>query len=853
MYVCVFVIHARVKKFRIKLFLTISPIFLRIPQNADLTPHGKKIHDKLIESELDIALYHHEHVVDEEGNHRSDDGNTDEDTERSDEDEVMDYTEELPSGTGKVKNDDKYEDSGVTGSDEEKKPLFQAPKLGKLLKDNKRKVVHHVYILIRCPLHVLRKYAMEKELMMLLDREELRKHTIMRAMKEINDDPQYCSYDPYESIYARYTDKDLSGHNIDEKLYWRPEGLSHPFRTSIRLHLTHKIIEDGLLDLDVEKEIEEEEIRRSSKHLFQLNIHLGFHDARSLRVKAQIKSGYILALYPLHDVEVSHKLLRHWTYIYNNVWELPIWQIKEYYGEKIALFVALTSHFSTWLIVPAIIGIPLTLLIILNDWDFSSIFLPAFAFLMCIWAIIMLEFWKRREAELALSWGTIDFEDIEEVRPEFKGKDIKSYIDGEDITYFPPSERSKLILYTSLAIFGVMLLVLGVVVGIYVLRYVMYGHPSLADYGLNAQSLASSLNAIVILIANPIYFDFATYLCTLENHRTDSSVYNSMVGKLFVFQFVNSYASFLYLAFIAAYVTPAPGTPEEYLGDCGFDNCMKPLAINLIFVFMIRLVFNNILVFVLPYITYQSNLLSGKVRKRDTNSVIANAEGEFLLDTYDTDNAMLADTSDLVIQFGYVTMFIVAMPLAATFALVCNLIKMKGDAWALIMLHRRPIPITAANIGVWQDIFTIISIFAIISNGGMTVLTMNVINDYRSSDGGFWFFTCFQWFGFLFQYFFFQYIDDVSPDVVIQVERTQFFRKSIFNKKLNQSMFDIVQQISNRFKKKKKPPPASPITPKPDVSTIHEHISTNFSPSEPTHVVGHVSYIPPDEVSQHEE
>merc|ERR1711968_229014 len=208
----------------------------------------------------------------------------------------------------------------------------------------------------------------------------------------------------------------------------------------------------------------------------------------------------------------------------------------------------------------------------------------------------------------------------------------------------------------------------------------MYGHPRLADYGLNAQSLASTLNTIVILIANPIYFEFATYLCTLENHRTDSSVYNSMVGKLFVFQFVNSYASFIYLAFIAAYVTPAPGIPDEYLGDCGFDNCMKPLAINLIFVFMIRLIVNNIMVFALPYITYQSNLLSGKVRTgslRDWNS-IANAEEEFLLDTYDTDNAMLADTSDLVIQFGYVTMFIVAMPLAATFALLCNLIKMKG-------------------------------------------------------------------------------------------------------------------------------------------------------------------------------
>ena len=29
---------------------------------------------------------------------------------------------------------------------------------------------------------------------------------------------------------------------------------------------------------------------------------------------------------------------------------------------------------------------------------------------MCVWTIVMLEYWKRRESELALSWGTIDFE-----------------------------------------------------------------------------------------------------------------------------------------------------------------------------------------------------------------------------------------------------------------------------------------------------------------------------------------------------------------------------------------------------------------------------------------------------------
>ncbi len=42
---------------------------------------------------------------------------------------------------------------------------------------------------------------------------------------------------------------------------------------------------------------------------------------------------------------------------------------------------------------------------------------------------------------------------------------------------------------------------------------------------------------------------------------------DSMITKIFLFQFVNSYASFFYLAFIA-----------DSLGDCPPDGCMGTLG-----------------------------------------------------------------------------------------------------------------------------------------------------------------------------------------------------------------------------------------------------------------------------------
>jgi hypothetical protein len=118
-----------------------------------------------------------------------------------------------------------------------------------------------------------------------------------------------------------------------------------------------------------------------------------------------------------------------------------------------------------------------------------------------------------------------------------------------------------------------------------------------------------------------------------------------------------------------------------------------------------------------------------------------------------------------------VTLFISALPAATAIVFVNNLFEMKADGWALLNLYRRPIPIQTENIGVWQHIFMIIAIAAVITNGGITVLTMNVLNSYRSSEGGFWFFTCFQWFGFLLQIISMAYIDDIHPDCVIQLKR----------------------------------------------------------------------------------
>jgi Calcium-activated chloride channel len=170
------------------------------------------------------------------------------------------------------------------------------------------------------------------------------------------------------------------------------------------------------------------------------------------------------------------------------------------------------------------------------------------------------------------------------VRPDFEGKEVVSYIDGSTMKFEPSKtkERRKNVSFS--AIFGLSLLVIGLVVSIYFIRgplgNAFSGSPI---YVINsnadsiAQSLASIVNALQIQISNFAYSFIATSLTDYENHRTDTEYEDSMVIKIFIFQFVNSYGSMFYVAFIEQFTT--------FDDACSTDQCFSSLAVNLGIIF----------------------------------------------------------------------------------------------------------------------------------------------------------------------------------------------------------------------------------------------------------------------------
>jgi len=139
------------------------------------------------------------------------------------------------------------------------------------------------------------------------------------------------------------------------------------------------------------------------------------------------------------------------------------------------------------------------------------------------------------------------------------------------------------------------------------------------------------------------------------------------------------------------------------------------LRIQLATIFITQLVIGNVTEVLIPYINTRL-AARANAAQADAKGKVAEKtqpELEYELEPYE---GTFADFDEMVIQFGYVTLFVVAFPLTPLLALFSNIVESKIDASKLCRLVRRPEPRGAANVGTWFDILQFVSFVAVMTN-----------------------------------------------------------------------------------------------------------------------------------------
>lgn len=80
-----------------------------------------------------------------------------------------------------------------------------------------------------------------------------------------------------------------------------------------------------------------------------------------------------------------------------------------------------------------------------------------------------------------------------------------------------------------------------------------------------------------------------------------------------------------------------------------------------------------------------------------------------------------------VLQYGFVTLFVAAFPLAPFFALLNNVAEIRVDAFKMVAQARRPLAERAEDIGAWFGVLRMLTYAAVVSNAFVIAYTSDYI------------------------------------------------------------------------------------------------------------------------------
>jgi len=222
----------------------------------------------------------------------------------------------------------------------------------------------------------------------------------------------------------------------------------------------------------------------------------------------------------------------------------PIDSVRDYFGEKIAMYFAFLGFYTKALVYPTVAGIMtgIAMLAMSSNKQKAAVAQTLFAVFMCIWAPLFVEYWKREEACLSHHWGTRGLNDTEEPLPEFEGvydKILETEVHDPTVK----SKKMRQMCLNALLVAAALSIVAGTMVFYTGLQYNLQ---KMHQAGM----VVSMVNAISIIVFNLMYKKLAAWLTEQENNRTETEFQDSLTIKCFLFQFVNSYFRLYCAAFL---------------------------------------------------------------------------------------------------------------------------------------------------------------------------------------------------------------------------------------------------------------------------------------------------------------
>lgn len=444
------------------------------------------------------------------------------------------------------------------------------------------------------------------------------------------------------------------------------------------------------------------------------------------------RMGFVSNIYFGHNRDQLLWFSENWACFRKVLWpEQPIDEIRDYFGEGVALYFLFLGFLARALLAFVPVSLACSIGWLYGYDDFAQF---GFCFFIMIWCTILLKLWRRTEAHYANSWG-MDFRDVkmrvkDPVNPNFHGIKKPSPID-ENVLELQADKISRLVgRIVSTAVTALVLFLVVVCVGINqyeVGKLKARGKAWDVDVFGHTVTVSAGILGAVVLSIQIQFWDklwdkvIVDRLNDLEQHVTQYSFDQSRVAKTFAFKFINTFYAFFYIAYVQQFLDP-----DDCAGDCK-SVLVKQLAI--VFTTYISL---GVVDMGLPYAMMKFKLW------REERQAKAHGHEVFKISLLEQQSKMTeytgqtedADYLTSLFPVAFVMLFGTMMPACVILAFLALCSQIRTHAWKLTKVSRRPFPVRATSIGIWDGILHGLTYVSIFNTIGLMVTQVNDVCKY---------------------------------------------------------------------------------------------------------------------------
>ncbi|KAI0393845.1 DUF590-domain-containing protein [Xylariaceae sp. FL0594] len=426
----------------------------------------------------------------------------------------------------------------------------------------------------------------------------------------------------------------------------------------------------------------------------------------------------VASIFPLHDHVFNKSWIKTWgtKYFLDDV---DLDNIRNKFGESVAFYFAFLQSYFVFQIFPAAFGASAWLVLGPYSWFFAVV--------NSLWSVIFFEWWKKKEVDLAVQWGVRGVSRIQLPRSQFQWeREIVDPVTSEPVKYYPPTKRLQTQLLQVPFVLACVLALGALYIfcfGVEIFLTQVYNGPFKSYLAFTPTIILSS----ILPVLSTILTHTAEKLTERENYQTNDAHHAALIEKIFVINFITSYtplflSAFLYMPFgnlMIPYLRFFTSMAQKLSSEKAFsmhEFHVDPnrLKTQMVYFAVTAQIVNVALEFVVPYVKRVvfkkvEEAQASRASQDKAKAPIPDAPEDAAFLQRVRDEAKLAqydvavDYREMVVQFGYLSLFSTIWPLTPVAFFVNNWVELRSDAMKIATASQRPIPWRSDSIGPWLN------------------------------------------------------------------------------------------------------------------------------------------------------